>query len=297
MRVGFVFLVSIIAAVLGIIAPLAGLAQSSPDRSVTNQPVESRYLFRMGRQAFRQHNYQDAQTYFTAYLKDNPDDADALFFAGLTAIGLKQYDDAARYLQAAIKNRPPLWAARKNLVIVYAAQGKWADFDRERKLIQDARASGAAGLSPTDSDIIDVIHIGSERYIVRAYDPLEGRRKTRYNFIHFGPDVKLDFWISCDSLDVDQIYFARKHPEEAAAGKRSFSLDSFTAMKPRADGKGYTQTQGFIKFYPDGEPTYETVRADVIEVLEHRLEPKVSATPSPTPSTPNAASPDPAKHH
>jgi hypothetical protein len=38
-------------------------------------------------------------------------------------------------------------------------------------------------------------------------------------------------------------------------------------------------SQGLIKFYSDGEPTYETVRADVLKVLTSKEKPAASASP------------------
>ena len=76
----------------------------------------------------------------------------------------------------------------------------------------------------------------------------------------------------------------------AATGERSFSLDSYSALKPNADGRGYTQTHSTIKFYPDGEPTYETVRSDVMKALEHPSG-GISSTTSLNSTTPETTSP------
>lgn len=235
----------------------------------------------LGKQALAHSDYATAQTFFTNYLKDNSVSVEALFYAGNAALGLKQYDEAARRFDTAIAIDPTLWAAHKNLVIIDAAQGKWQDFDRERKLLAAARASNAPNLSKIDPDVIEVIYLDSERYVVRAFPQLAGRFKVRYNFVHFGKDSKADFWIACESDDVDQAAFAQKHPKEAAAGERSFSMDSYTVAPAGS-------THGTIKFYPDGEPTYDTVRADAIKILEHKTGPLSTTT---VPSAPKTATP------
>ena len=163
------------------------------------------------------------------------------------------------------------------------AQGKWTEFDQERALLQEARAKGAPGLSAKDADIIDVLYVcpspcdakvqdkGTEQYRVIGYAELTGQYKMKYNFVHYGTDGKPDRWIACESEDVDQGFLAQRHPKEAAAGKRSYSLDSYTA--PAANGKGGVTVQhGTIKFYHDGEPTYQTVRADVL-AEENKIKP------------------------
>jgi tetratricopeptide (TPR) repeat protein len=245
----------------------------------------------LGKQALAHSDYQTAWEFFTNYLKDNPDSSEATFLAGNAALGLKHYDDAAGYYQRLIAKKPDMWSAHKNLVIVYAAQNKWPEFDQERKVLQTARDQGSPGLSKKDADVIEVLYVGSERYIVRAFPELAGRFKARYNFSHFGKDGKLDSWIACESDDVDQTFFAQKHPKEAAEGQRSFSLDSYTAAVPNLNGQGFTQTHGTIKFYPDGEPSYETVRADVIKVLEHKTGPMSTTTTPAKPATPDTSPP------
>ena len=187
----------------------------------------------------------------------------ALVLEGNASLALKQYPAAAHDFQAAIGKDPTLWAAHKNLVIAYAGQGKWPEFDQERKLLRDARASDAPRPWQSEADVIEVLYLGTDRYVVRAFPVLAGRFKARYNFAHYGKNDKLDSWLACESNDADQAAFAQKHPTEAAAGQRSFSLDGYAINSD-------TTTHATIKLYPDGEPTYETVRADVIGILGHK---------------------------
>jgi tetratricopeptide (TPR) repeat protein len=268
------------------------LAQARPlDMQAVQQPPAQNTApdpLSQGKEALHRNDYAAAQTFFETHLKTDPNNADALDLQGVAYLGLKRYEDAERSYLAALKLDPTRWTTHKNLVVAYASLGKWKEFDQERALVQEARAKGTSGLGPRDVDVIDVFYVGSERYIVRSFAELNGRFKARYNVAHFGPDGKLDFWILCESDDVDQTAFAKAHPTEAAAGQRSFSLDSYTARNLNEDGKTYTQTHGTIKFYPDGEPSYETVRSDVLAVLEHKVSP-MSSTTSGKPATPETA--------
>jgi hypothetical protein len=63
--------------------------------------------------------------------------------------------------------------------------------------------------------------------------------------------------IDLESGDVDQPAFAKAHPDKAANGERSYMLDTYASPC----------VQGLVEFYPDGEPTYEQVRAAVIKAL------------------------------
>lgn len=295
MRIVSTILAATTVVALVAISPASGNSQTSPTAASSQAPLQATAVDPLdtGRQAFRRGDYVAAQKFFTAYLRDNPSNLDALVLAGSAFFELKQYEDAAQSFLAAIKLQPSLWGAHKNLVIVYAAQGKWTEFDRERAVLKAARESGASGLSMKDADVIDVLYVGSEQYRVFSYAELAGRLKMRYNFVHFGSDRKPDYWIVCESDDVDQTSFAKAHPQEAASGERSFSLDTNSAPKPSADGKGLTRTHATIKFYPDGEPTYETVRSDVLKLLEHKLSPMISTTAGTPPATPDTKPPKP----
>jgi tetratricopeptide (TPR) repeat protein len=231
--------------------------------NIPSAPAAAADPLAIGKQAMQHNDYQTAQAFFANYLKGNPGNLEALLLEGNASLALKQYAAAGGDFQSAIDKVPTLWAAHKNLVIAYAGQGKWQEFDQERRLLQEARASDAAGLSKTEADVIEVLYFGTDRYVVRAFPVLTGRFKARYNFAHYGKDDKLDSWLACESNDVDQAAFAQKHPKEAAAGQRSFALDGYS-ISPT------TTTHATIKLYPDGEPSYETVRTDVIGVLGHK---------------------------
>ena len=236
----------------------------------------------IGKQAIAREQWEEAERFFKSYLRENPDSAEGQYNLGFAYFGEKQYAKAEQVYMKMIVANPKSWAAHSSLAEVCAAEGRWPDFNQERKLVRDARERGEAGASRSNSDVIDVLYVGAERYIVREFNPLNGRFHSRYSFTHFGKDGKLDFWIQCESDDVDQSSFAQKHPKEAAAGQRSFSLDSYSQTL-NASGQLVGQTHGTIKFYWDGEPTYETVRADVLGALERKATPMSTTTvPAPT---------------
>jgi tetratricopeptide (TPR) repeat protein len=283
-----------IAAVLILLAspPAKSQTATAPAKSDASSQAALEDSLNSAKQALSKGDYASAEKLLTAYVKDNPGNAEALALQGNVFLELKRSPDAEHSFLAVIKLQPSLWSAQKSLVTAYATQGKWAEFDQQRTFLQQARAKGYPGLSANDVDVIDVLYVGDDRYIVRAFAQLGGRFNNRYTFMHFGPDNKPDYWIACESDDVDQITFAKAHPQEAAAGQRSFSLDSYTGPKLAADGKSYTRTHGTIKFYPDGEPTYETVRADVWSVLEHKTNAMSTTTVgSPASSGTNAPKP------
>ncbi len=148
-------------AVIALQPAVAQQPQTPPTATMTPDPLA------VGKQALAHNDYETAQTFFANYLKDNPESTEALLFAGNTALALKQYESAAHDYQSVIAKQPSLWPAHKNLVIAYAAQNKWPEFEQERKFLQAARDRGTPGLSSKDVDVIEVLYAGSERYMVR----------------------------------------------------------------------------------------------------------------------------------
>lgn len=257
------------------------LCGASVDGFAQQQPSAGTDPMMVGKQAVQHEDWPSAQKFFEAYLHDYPDSLEAQYYLGFALFGEKQYPQAEQVFNKMIGANPKLWSAHISLAEIYAAEGRWPDFDRERQTVRTARHNSEPGISKNGSDVIDVLYVGGERYIVREFDPLVGRFHTRYNFSHVDKSGKPDYWIACESDDVDQSSFAQKHPQEAAAGARSFSLDSYSQTL-NAQGQLASQTHGTLKFYSDGEPTYETVRADVLSRLEHRSAP-MSTTTSPVP--------------
>lgn len=248
----------------------------------TAPPQSAANPLAIGEQALEHERWAEAQKFFENFLQQNPDSALAQYYLGFAYFGQKQYPQAEQVFLKLTRMVPSNWGVHSNLAEVYAAEERWPDFDRERKLVHDARQRGEQGLSKNGNDVIDVLYVSNERYIVREFDPLVGHFHTRYNVTHFGKDGKADFWIACESDDVDQTFFAQKHPKEAAAGQRSFSLDSYS-QSFNATGQLVGQTHGTLKFYPDGEPTYETVRTDVLNALQHKAA-AMSTTTTPVPA-------------
>ena len=215
----------------------------------------------IGEKALNRFDYRSAQTYFNSYLHDHPNDPRALFYAGDTALGLKQYELAARSYKQSLALQPNNWFAHKNLVIVYAALGDWPAFDTQRSFIRAARKAAAPGLKSSDVDIIDTIRVGPEDYIVHAYAELFGPNHTRYVINHYDPAGKLDLTLTCEAPATSQ-----PHPEAATAtfALVQYSVDSKHELDPA--------TARILKTYASGEPTYETIRTDTLQLLQRSKE-------------------------
>jgi len=241
-----------------LMAASSALGQAAPD------PLA------VGKAALQRGDFAAAHSFFAPYVGANPKDVEALFYLSSSDLELRNFPVAIKECKAVIAILPNEWGAHSCLIFAYAQTDDWPAFDQERTLVQRARENHAPGIERLQGQKIDELTVGGQHYIVRAYDPLDGIVHVRYRFLHIGSDGKVDKYYSCESDDIDQVSFKKMHPDDAAAGKRSFSLDMYHADRRLGEA--------LIKFYMEGEPTYETVRADVLNALNGKQGPMSTIT-------------------
>jgi tetratricopeptide (TPR) repeat protein len=237
------------------IAASSALGQAAPD------PLA------VGKAALKRGDFAAAHDFFAPYVAENPKDVEALFYLSSSDLELRNFPAAIKECQAVVAALPNEWGAHRCLIFAYAQTEDWPSFDRERALLSRARENRLPGVESNQGAKIDEFTADGQHYVVRAYDPLDGRVHVRYRFLHVDSNGKVDRYISCESDDIDQIDFAKRHPKKAAAGERSFSLDSYAGS-----------SQGLILFYSEGEPSYERVRADVLRNLTGKSTPLNTTT-------------------
>ncbi len=191
-----------------------------------------------------------------------PHDARVMMFAGRAARLAGDDKKALGYYQTALSSEPPhhpQWGLHEEIVPIYAALGDKDNFDRERMKIREAAAMDDPLLKNLTGYVIEEIHQDGKVIQVWEFPRLFGRFHTRYRFIY--PADAGSAWkpfIDCESDDIDQVSFRQKHPDLAAKGERSFSLDSYAQAN----------SHGTLMFFEEGEPVYETVRALVLKKTE-----------------------------
>ena len=82
--------------------------------------------------------------------------------------------------------------------------------------------------------------------------------------------------ISLESGDGDQVFFAKQHPKEAAAGVREFTLDAYRETGLNQAGQR-TQTHFTYKYFM-GQPPYDAVREEFINIANGKTSPISSRT-------------------
>src|SRR5207245_1743145 len=113
----------------------------------------------------------------------------------------------------------------------------------------------------TGSFVFDAFDLADKHVEAVEYPQLTGQFHFRYAFNVTDAAGNLVERIALQSDDIDQQKWAQEHPAQAAAGGRMFSLDSYHQTAPGQ------QAHGLIRFYNEGEPTYEEVSTFVKEML------------------------------
>jgi tetratricopeptide (TPR) repeat protein len=217
------------------------------------------------RKALAARQYQHAEELFSAYVKTHPGNIEGEEGIGDAELGLHEYEAAEIQYRSVVSAQPEFWIAHKNLVIVEAALARWDEFDRERALLRGARERGAPGIDPRESDVIDTFDVHGEHWIVREYYEPAGRSLTRYNFEYFGPDGRVRDYVSLESAEA-----ARRALTPSPNVLIGVAPKTTPAIKDFALNYYTGKSHGTIKLYPQGEPRYERVRADLRRWLRNR---------------------------
>jgi hypothetical protein len=212
-----------------------------------------------GKRALSMKEFARAKTIFAEYVRKHPDDVQGKLGLADAELGLHEYEAAEAGYRQVVAAQPLLWAAHKNLVIVEAALGRWEDFDGERTVLRAARERGAAGISAYESDVIDVITVSGQRWIVRDYFEPMGRSRSRYNFERFSADGRVLAYVSLESADA---FREQTIGDNVVVGAPSQSADPNGFALDWYNGKSH----GTIAKY-SAEPKYEQVRADFLRWL------------------------------
>ena len=232
---------------------------SMPKLLHAQRPVPPELL--AARKALEAKQFQHAEEMFEAYVKQHPGNIDGEEGIGDAELGLHEYEAAELEYRKVVAAQPEFWLAHKNLVIVEAALGRWGEFNREREVLRGARERGERGISARESDVIDAFDVHGQHWIVREYYEPAGRSLTRYNFEDFGPNGRVREYISLESAAAARNATVGGGVRIGDAETKLPVIKDFALNYYRSNG------HGTIKSYPNGEPSYERVRTDVMRWL------------------------------
>jgi tetratricopeptide (TPR) repeat protein len=200
-----------------------------------------------------------------------PTDLLVLRYSADAAMAAGKNDSALALFQRALATHPPQpWPLRLAVIRLQARLGNWPEFAKDLAELKAAKKDGRdAQLARADGFLVDEFEVSGLTVEVEYFPLLAGKYKTLYRFLlppsaspktGDGPgcdDPRFRPYLDVESDDADQAGFQKRHPELAAKGERSYSLDTYPGPC----------SQGLIKFYWEGEPKYEAVKADVVKYV------------------------------
>lgn len=231
-------------------------------------------------------NFAAALTGAKGIVAANPQSPKAQKLMGVVLLDQQKPAAALPYFQKALQLAPNDPTVNELLLQAYAQTGDKTGRDQQIAILRGYHNDGKhPEFARIPSFLIETIPVGGKIVQANEYFTPYGQYHFYYRFNVFDAKQHLESFLALESDDADQVLFAQKHPKEAAAGKRRFSLDGY-ALAP--DGH---VIQALYTFY-DGEPSYDTVRDLVVKLVKEGKSP----TPPPAKPAPKAGSQTPSSH-
>ena len=214
------------------------------------------------RTAYQARKYNDSLAIFRQMLKDLPQDAILLKFASESALNAGETGFALQTLKPIAQADPDDWQAVGMLTRACAESGDMPCRNAGMEHMLDLRKRSLTPPNMQDY-VVERVKSGQNSLSIRTSLVPWGVYKVYADGQLFDKDGNLQMQITLESNDIDQIGFAREHPEDAKKGVRRFSIDTYRETTDSAGRR--TQTQGLVKFI-DGQPSYDTIRQEFIKL-------------------------------
>lgn len=219
-----------------------------------------------------QHRYQEAMPLYLKVLEQYPDEPSVLWNTGVNAQFCKQWEVALQMWQSLRKLEPENWKIQAKLIQVYQAMDKTVERDRQRnELLEYQKANPTKVQEPNFCR--EQFEVGAKRVLAFENFDFSTPRRVRYTFrvVNLDPSEK-DFLISLGSYDFTTEYARRSG--EIKPDQRIYHLDYYA--------QGEHRTYAF----ESSEPSYETTRQWVSEIVAGTRKPMTSSSSNATPNKP-----------
>jgi len=245
----------------------ASLPSQPPAQQASNADIDA------GLQYLKSNQFEKALASFQKVLDDDPENATANLLAASAALNLFQGDGAVTYAENARRLAPNDWRVDTTLVTAYAVDGKIAERDAVRaKLVALHNSPEAPDAMKANGFLLDLFKVKKYRVeTVQYFKPL-GKFHTYYRFMVRNMAGKRLWEYELQSDDFAQKSWAEAHAQEAAAGGRQYTLESDF-------GGEHVEYRLF-----SGAPSYDDVRAVVVQLLTERTEPFPAEKAKPAPA-------------
>jgi hypothetical protein len=262
---------------IALAATLAAQQPASPLSSMeTPQELRDRLSpgqkqqFEQAMAAFQTQRYSDALNLFNQLRERHPRDPVLAKFATEAELNTGDTATAMATIKPLADASPTDWQSAGLLARACAESGDAACREAQLAHLIELHRQG---LTPRNLVEYPVEHIKSGANILIVFTALEpvGPYKLYARGKVTNPEGKLFLTITLECNDGDQPAFAKEHPKEAAAGARRFSIDAYaeTGLNPAGQR---TQTHYTYKFI-DGQPTYDTIRSEFVDVASGKSHP------------------------
>ena len=261
-----------VTAVAGVGPVWAQSAGPATENALTPQEQQQ---WQQAGQAFSAGRYADALAIYKPLHTAHPGDARIAKFAAESAIDTGDAAYAKGILEPMETANPDDWQATALLARLYAETGDAKDRDAQMAHMDELYRKGLIPARLQQYLIEKVTAQGKAIWIWHSLAPWGDFRVYDYARV-VDPNGQTLMRITLESSDFDQPQFQHDHPQQAAEGKRLFSLDGYKDQGATPDG-GHREmhiTFGFLI----GEPTYDEVRTDFIRIATGTWKPVSSNT-------------------
>lgn len=226
-----------------------------------------------GLQYLKNNQFNKALAAFQKVLDSDPENPTANLLAASAALNLFQGDGAVTYAENARRLAPTDWRVDTTLVTAYAVAGKLKERDAVRaKLVALHDSPAAPDAMKANGFLLDLFKVKNYRVEAVQYFKPIGKFHTYYRFLVRSMAGKRLWEYELQSDDFAQKSWADAHAQEAAAGGRQYTLESDF-------GDAHEEYRLF-----SGNPTYDEVRAVVLQLLTERTKPFPAEIAKPTPA-------------
>ncbi len=243
-------------------------AQQSASTSIAKDKPDAEGAFRIGNALMGQKKYCDALTQYKQGLESVSEDTSLLYNGGLAAFKCRQYGQALDLWNRLKTIDSDDWQTRAKLIQVYQALGKPQERDAERLALFELRKRDPnKELAKLEECCRDQFEAGGEKVMAFEQFELKGDRALRYVFsILDESEHEEKYRISLGSYETTNAVWRETSKPRPKEGERLFHLDGYYEWGHATYGM----------YYP--EPSYDQVRATVIEILEKKKNPVSTST-------------------
>ncbi len=250
--------------------------RETPQVLIAKLNPQQKQQFDEAGKAFNGRQYVDALAIYKRLLGELPGDAMLSKFASEAALNSGDVAFALSTMKPIAQADPDDWQAAALLTRACAESGEASC--RNAGIAHMLELHGR-GITPRNMQqyIVERVKVGDNFLLIRTSLEPWGPYKVYALGQLTDPEGKIFLRTTLESNDADQPLFAKEHPEEAAKGMRSFSLDSYQETGLNGSGQR-TQTHATYKFFV-GQPSYEVVREEFVKIAAGKV-PMLTSRPN-----------------